>query len=268
MGGRHGRVGASDRQGTVSGRSRHPRPRIPSADRPRRRGPDGCRTQRLSVSSGSWRSSSVVEQGTHKPLVGGSNPPSATRPIPSDGPPTRRAVSIPSSSDAPPSARRPASVPMSEGQDLRHGVVIGTRRYTRTHRRRTVVARSTPEAPFEPQVLPQRHRDAGARRRHRCAAVHLAQSRRPTPTPDRLLGVPDRRPATTRSTSVVQQGETLTVKLKRPRRRPTRSPSRAILTQVYDDMQSRRPRPATSTLQPDDLQGASRRPTPRGSGCS
>src|SRR5262245_10883310 len=25
-----------------------------------------------------WRSSSVVEQGTHKPLVGGSNPPSAT----------------------------------------------------------------------------------------------------------------------------------------------------------------------------------------------
>src|SRR6476620_7048155 len=30
------------------------------------------------VSSGSWRSSSVVEQATHKPLVGGSNPPSAT----------------------------------------------------------------------------------------------------------------------------------------------------------------------------------------------
>ena|SRR5438094_6502929 len=27
---------------------------------------------------GPWRSSSVVEQGTHKPLVGGSNPPSAT----------------------------------------------------------------------------------------------------------------------------------------------------------------------------------------------
>jgi hypothetical protein len=27
-----------------------------------------------------WRSSSVVEQGTHKPLVGGSNPPSATNP--------------------------------------------------------------------------------------------------------------------------------------------------------------------------------------------
>src|SRR2546422_2088414 len=31
-----------------------------------------------------WRSSSVVEQGTHKPLVGGSNPPSATRPSPSE----------------------------------------------------------------------------------------------------------------------------------------------------------------------------------------
>ena len=29
-----------------------------------------------------WRSSSEVEQGTHKPLVGGSNPPSATRPAP------------------------------------------------------------------------------------------------------------------------------------------------------------------------------------------
>ncbi len=28
-----------------------------------------------------WRSSSVVEQGTHKPLVGGSNPPSATNPL-------------------------------------------------------------------------------------------------------------------------------------------------------------------------------------------
>ena len=37
---------------------------------------------RLPVSSGrrlAWRSSSVAEQGTHKPLVGGSNPPSATR---------------------------------------------------------------------------------------------------------------------------------------------------------------------------------------------
>ena len=31
-----------------------------------------------------WRSSSVAEQGTHKPLVGGSNPPSATIPIPLD----------------------------------------------------------------------------------------------------------------------------------------------------------------------------------------
>lgn len=26
-----------------------------------------------------WQSSSGVEQGTHKPLVGGSNPPAATR---------------------------------------------------------------------------------------------------------------------------------------------------------------------------------------------
>src|SRR6187551_880794 len=39
---------------------------------------------RWSVSAGRdrigtrWRSSSVVEQGTHKPLAGGSNPPSAT----------------------------------------------------------------------------------------------------------------------------------------------------------------------------------------------
>ncbi len=38
-------------------------------------------TERL---DNTWRSSSVAEQGTHKPLVGGSNPPSATTPMPLD----------------------------------------------------------------------------------------------------------------------------------------------------------------------------------------
>src|SRR5688500_2402868 len=70
--------------------SSKPRSASPSA------GPAGCRGYRVSVSSQSarsvrslsirariaWRSSSVAEQGTHKPLAGGSNPPSATKPSP------------------------------------------------------------------------------------------------------------------------------------------------------------------------------------------
>ena len=113
----------ADRQGTVSGRPRHPRPRIPDAGQARRRTADGCRTQRLSVSSGSWRSSSVVEQGTHKPLVGGSNPPSATRPIPTDGPPPGgpfRFLHLRTRHHPAPSGVRTHD----RGQDLCHGVVI------------------------------------------------------------------------------------------------------------------------------------------------
>jgi hypothetical protein len=40
----------------------------------------GCRSGSRSIRLDARRSSSVVEQGTHKPLVGGSNPPSATKP--------------------------------------------------------------------------------------------------------------------------------------------------------------------------------------------
>ncbi len=41
-------------------------------------GDTDCASRRAR-SRGTWQSSSVVEQRTHKPLVGGSNPPSATR---------------------------------------------------------------------------------------------------------------------------------------------------------------------------------------------
>ena len=85
------------------------------------------------VSSWSWRSSSVVEQGTHKPLVGGSNPPSATRhdsnrPVGRTGGPFAWAcgrcaiVSNPSSSAAPPSGRARRPYPCGR-QDLCHKAV-------------------------------------------------------------------------------------------------------------------------------------------------
>jgi hypothetical protein len=41
----------------------------------------GCPGRPRSINLTTRRSSSVVEQGTHKPLVGGSNPPSATNPL-------------------------------------------------------------------------------------------------------------------------------------------------------------------------------------------
>src|SRR6478752_913718 len=48
---------------------------VPPGSRRLRHGPGGDPS---CVRIRAWRSSSVVEQGTHKPLVGGSNPPSAT----------------------------------------------------------------------------------------------------------------------------------------------------------------------------------------------
>src|SRR3954471_23534088 len=91
------------------------------------------------------RSSSVVEQGTHKPLVGGSNPPSATS--------TREhAATRPAGGSLrilhPNSRRHPLAwlVRMPEwGQDGRHGAVEAPDAILPT-RRRTVVARFTPEA--------------------------------------------------------------------------------------------------------------------------
>ena len=58
-------------------------PRVPLALDTRRRrsripGSPWHRPGPCATIGGPWRSSSVVEQGTHKPLVGGSNPPSAT----------------------------------------------------------------------------------------------------------------------------------------------------------------------------------------------
>src|SRR6476646_404137 len=142
------------------------------------------------VSSGSWRSSSVVEQGTHKPLVGGSNPPSATNQPGTRGPsvdPTGFSLARDRAGRSAGDARRyrnlhprrrhhrwTSSVRTHDtGQDLCHKAVTATDAILETIRRRTVVAHSTPEAPFESQVLPKRHRDAGAGRWHRRAAVHL-----------------------------------------------------------------------------------------------
>ena len=68
----------------------------------------------------------MVEQGTHKPLVGGSNPPSATTlDHLTAALPTRRAVSNPSPRGAQPSASAPRPYSCNETQDLRHGVLTG-----------------------------------------------------------------------------------------------------------------------------------------------
>ena len=107
----------------------------------------GCRPWPRSIGLIARRSSSVVEQGTHKPLVGGSNPPSATNhaiPRPSG---LRRVVSIPSRS-AP--RRHPCiatpSVGMMRAGHPSGGLVADPTLYS-PHGRRSVVARLTPEAP-------------------------------------------------------------------------------------------------------------------------
>ena len=68
----------------------------------------------------------MVEQGTHKPLVGGSNPPSATR---LDDAPTalltREGRSDSFTSRGATIRSRPSSVSRHEAQDLRHGVLTG-----------------------------------------------------------------------------------------------------------------------------------------------
>ena len=73
------------------------------------------------------RSSSVVEQGTHKPLVGGSNPPSATNP--------RRSCDAPA---AAPAARINPSTRLSDIQPHPCGPSGGTSgSYPRVDRKRS-----------------------------------------------------------------------------------------------------------------------------------
>ena len=89
----------------------------------------------------------MVEQGTHKPLVGGSNPPSATR---LDRPTTRRpagrVVAIPSVDGRATIRTVSASVRRCRDQDLRHGVVAAPGAILGRNRRRIGAVR-TPEAP-------------------------------------------------------------------------------------------------------------------------
>ena len=74
----------------------------------------------------------------------------------------------------------------------------------------------------------------------------------------RLLAVPDRRPGRARSQTVIQQGDTLTVKPKGDRRRPTRVIVPSVLTErLPDDMhgggqgrQPRRCRPTSTRREP------------------
>ena len=73
----------------------------------------------------------MVEQGTHKPLVGGSNPPSATKTL-NAGRPSGSPAGRSDSGDTPFDSftsgadtirRGPAPVSITEAQDLRHGGV-------------------------------------------------------------------------------------------------------------------------------------------------
>ena len=118
------------------------------------------------------RSSSVVEQGTHKPLVGGSNPPSATTPILIDARhrAVRRASFVPGGCIR--LGRRARITTRTDGPGPPSHGIVTDRRYTRSTQPRSVAARS-PEAPFEPQVLPERHRDAASRGRRAALSVHL-----------------------------------------------------------------------------------------------
>jgi hypothetical protein len=62
--------------------SRQPPRGTPPRPRAARRRPEFCRSgPATGILFSARRSSSVVEQGTHKPLVGGSNPSSATSPV-------------------------------------------------------------------------------------------------------------------------------------------------------------------------------------------
>ena len=208
----------------------------------------------------------MVEQGTHKPLVGGSNPPSATTSTP----------------------RRPAGTPGGSYRFLhlrrrRHPIAPSVRRDDRRAGRPSGGASRAPPlysrdatahgrrsahpggSLVESQVLPERHRDARPRRGHRGAAVHVdldqhADRRRsatPSSSPTSQAG---------EVTKVVQQGTTLTVDVKDADRslhgrRPER-PDRRLRRHAAP--------PPTRGGQPlrDRRSRRSRPPTRRGSGCS
>ena len=153
----------------------------------------------------------MVEQGTHKPLVGGSNPPSATNLATSTTAlPRRRAVANPSPGRAPPSGGRPASVSS-----------IGTRTsvpgWSAVPALYSAAAAAHGRRPLDPggsSLNPKFFRNgivmlvlvAG----HGRAAVHLDHDQH-TGADRRLLPVPERRRRPARSSKVVQQGDTLTV---------------------------------------------------------
>ena len=199
---------------------------------------------------GLWRSSSVVEQGTHKPLVGGSNPPSATNLDRNDAAlPIRRAVSNSFISGAPPSGRPDVRTAVHETQDLRHGVVTALDAILA----RTGDARSSPARPRRLLLNPKFFRNGivmlvlvvGT-----AALLFTWIQGHDADQPGRLLAVPHRRPA--RQGRHGRPAGRHAHRQAQGRHRPTYTVTvPSVLTQVYPTTCSRPPRPAARTLAPD-----------------
>ena len=153
----------------------------------------------------------MVEQGTHKPLVGGSNPPSATTLDP-HRPPARPGVVRFPGARVPPAHPRGRGVVFHSGLDTRPPSDLHPGAGILGHGRPRVDRSDPGGSLFEREVLPQRGRDARAGRGHRRVALHLAVQQ-----PDeRTVGVqhvPQRR-AAGQGREVVQDGEVLAVTLK------------------------------------------------------
>ena len=207
----------------------------------------------------------MVEQGTHKPLVGGSNPPSAT-----NARPTTFGHCRPGSSDfpiavPPPSAARRRPYPDSGTRPSVSGTSIGAGRYTRTqrstHGRRRSTRRLRLNAKFFRNGIVMLVLVVG----HRALLfTWLIQPTRRKPR--RLFPVPRRRRRRARSPAVTQQGDDPDRQRQRTDRdlhghRPERPDPRSMQRHAGRRQGRQRHRRRRRLSRP------SRRPTRRGSGC-
>ena len=202
----------------------------------------------------------MVEQGTHKPLVGGSNPPSATNHRSRRcGPPVRRGridsftfrrdtIRSPATSVQPVMRPRTSVTGCSGALDAILGPTGG--------------ARPSPARPRRLPLNPKFFRNGIVMLvlvvGHRRAAVHVDAVARSQTDPGRLLAVPRPTSATARSTAVSPAGRDAHGQAQAPDRQTYTVTVPSDPDPGLPRHAARRPRPAARTLSSTHLQGRAR----------